>query len=174
LSAGGVSRQRRRLRTAEPAVSASVPLSNAVRASPFPVAPRPVSWNSTAGPTRGLRIQAFFQRSGLQRNSFRLLCLLLTSALRSGRLATASVSNPRQQHRSPEVRSTAFAARPPDLPPRSLMTMDFAIACPLVRPGRPLIRFLSIGPRLCSTLPSDPTSRRRPCASLTLRRHQAG
>jgi hypothetical protein len=137
LSAGGVSRQRRRLRTAEPAVSASVPLSNAVRASPFPVAPRPVSWNSTAGPTRGLRIQAFFQRSGLQRNSFRLLCLLLTSALRSGRLATASVSNPRQQHRSPEVRSTAFAARPPDLPPRSLMTMDFAIACPLVRPGRP-------------------------------------
>src|SRR5882724_4137699 len=41
------------------------------------------------------------------------------------------------QHRSPEVRPTAFAARPPDLPPRSLMTMDFAISCSLVRPGRP-------------------------------------
>jgi hypothetical protein len=41
------------------------------------------------------------------------------------------------QHRSPEVRSTAFTARPPDLPPRSLMTADFAIHCSLVRPGRP-------------------------------------
>ena len=41
------------------------------------------------------------------------------------------------QHRSPEVRPTAFAARPPDLPPRSLMTMDFANSCSLVRPGRP-------------------------------------
>ena len=35
-----------------------------------------------------------FQRSGLQRNSFRLLCPLLTSALRSGRLATTSVPLP--------------------------------------------------------------------------------
>jgi hypothetical protein len=41
------------------------------------------------------------------------------------------------QRRPPEVRSTAFAARPPDLPPRPLMTMDFAITCSLVRPGRP-------------------------------------
>src|SRR5207247_6480922 len=40
------------------------------------------------------------------------------------------------QRRSPEVRSTAFPARPPDLPPRSLMTVDFAITCSLVRPGR--------------------------------------
>src|SRR5436190_14032455 len=38
---------------------------------------------------------------------------------------------------TPEVRSTAFPARPPDLPPRSLMTVDFAITCSLVRPGRP-------------------------------------
>ena len=36
------------------------------------------------------------------------------------------------------------------------------------------VRFLSIRPRLCSTLPSDPASRRRPCASLILRHHQAG
>jgi hypothetical protein len=41
------------------------------------------------------------------------------------------------QHRPPEVRSAAFTARPPDLPPRSLMTVDFAISCSLVRPGRP-------------------------------------
>ncbi len=41
------------------------------------------------------------------------------------------------QRRSPEVRSTAFAARPPDLPSRPLMTLDFAISCSLVRPGRP-------------------------------------
>lgn len=41
------------------------------------------------------------------------------------------------QRRPPEVRPTAFAARPPDLPPRPLMTLDFAITCPLVRPGRP-------------------------------------
>src|SRR5712691_490678 len=78
------------------------------------------------------------------------------------------------QHRSPEVRSAAFIARPSDLPPRSLIVVDFAIGCSLVRPGRPLIRFLSIGPRFCSTLLSDPTSRRRPCASLILRHYQAG
>src|SRR5215471_5763635 len=41
------------------------------------------------------------------------------------------------QRRPPEVRPTAFAARPPDLPPRPLMTVDFAIICSLVRPGRP-------------------------------------
>jgi hypothetical protein len=41
------------------------------------------------------------------------------------------------QRRPPEVRPTAFAARPSDLPPRSLMTMDFATACSLVRSGRP-------------------------------------
>jgi hypothetical protein len=41
------------------------------------------------------------------------------------------------QHRSPEVRPTAFTARPPDLPPRPSMTVDFAITCSLVRPGRP-------------------------------------
>ncbi|MGY3288890.1 hypothetical protein ACVWWP_001957 [Bradyrhizobium sp. LM3.6] len=41
------------------------------------------------------------------------------------------------QHRPPEVRPTAFTAPPPNLPPRSLMTVDFAISCSLVRPGRP-------------------------------------
>jgi len=41
------------------------------------------------------------------------------------------------QRRSPEVRPAAFAARPPDLPPRPLMTVDFAITFSLVQPGRP-------------------------------------
>src|SRR5436853_2970039 len=77
-------------------------------------------------------------RSGLRRSALRLLCPLLTSALRSGRLTPISVSNPRHRRRSPEVRPTAFTARPPDLPPRSLMAADFAIIGSLVRPGRPL------------------------------------
>src|SRR5258707_15709644 len=41
------------------------------------------------------------------------------------------------RRRPPEVRPTAFAARPSDLPPRPLMAMDFAISSSLVRPGRP-------------------------------------
>src|SRR5947209_20590306 len=52
------------------------------------------------------------------------------------------------------------------------MDMDFAVSRPLVRPGLPRIRFLFVGSRLRSTLPSDPASRRRPCASLTLHLHQ--
>ena len=68
--------------------------------------------------------------------------------------------------RSPAISSAAFDARPPDLPPTSLMDTDFVVSCQLVRRRKPLIRFLCIGPHLCSTLPSDPTSRWRPCASL--------
>ena len=41
------------------------------------------------------------------------------------------------RRRPPEVTSTAFAARPPNLPPRTLIVVDFAIGCSLVRPGRP-------------------------------------
>ena len=74
--------------------------------------------------------------------------------------------------RSPEVSSTAFSAQPPDLQPAPLMDLDFVVLCRLVRRRMPRIRFLSIGSRLCSTLPSDPASRRRPCASLGLHLHQ--
>ncbi len=104
----------------------------------------------------------------------RLLCPLLTSAPRSRPLRYRSVRTFRTRRRPPEVRPTAFIAYPPHLPPRPLMAVDFAIIGSLVPPGRPLIRFLSIGSRLCYTLPSDTASRRRPCASLILRRHQAG
>jgi len=74
--------------------------------------------------------------------------------------------------RSPEVSSTAFGAQSPGLQPVPLMDMDFAVTCPLVRHRMPPTRFLSIGSRLCSTLLSDPVSRRRPCASLWLHLHQ--
>jgi len=86
------------------------------------------------------------------------------------------------QRRSPEVRPTAFTARPPDLPPRSLMAMDFAIACSLVRPGRPRYPVLvhraaallhaSFRPHLAMTPPAFAGA--GSCASLILRRHQAG
>ena len=76
--------------------------------------------------------------------------------------------------RSPEVSSTAFRAQPPDLQPTPLMDMGFAVSGPLARRRMPLIRFLFIGSRFCSTLPSDPASQRRPCASLTLHLHQVG
>jgi hypothetical protein len=36
------------------------------------------------------------------------------------------------------------------------MAVDFAIIGSLVRSGRPRIRFLSIGPRLCSTFLQTP------------------
>ena len=62
-------------------------------------------------------------------------------------------------NRSPEISSIAFHAQPSDLPPVSLMNMGFAIIGPLARHRRPRIRFLFIGSRVCSTLPSDPTSR---------------
>src|SRR6185503_7729431 len=54
------------------------------------------------------------------------------------------------------------------------MDMGFAANGPLARRLEPPIRFLFIGPRVCSALPSDPTSRRRPCASLALHLHQVG
>ena len=53
------------------------------------------------------------------------------------------------------------------------MDMDFAVICLLVRHCMPLIRFLYIGSYVCSTLLSDPPSPERPCASLSLRLHQA-
>src|SRR5205823_12114380 len=67
---------------------------------------------------------------------------------------------------------TAFIAHPPDLQFWPLMDMDFATSCPLVRPALPHIRFLFVGSRLCSTLPSDGPSRFRPCALLVLHLHQ--
>ena len=78
----------------------------------------------------------------------------------------------RTRCRSLGVSPTAFIAHPPDLQFWPLMDMDFATSCPLVRPALPHIRFLFVGSRLCSTLPSDGPSRFRPCALLVLHLHQ--
>ena len=75
-------------------------------------------------------------------------------------------------NRPPEVSSTAFRTQPPDLQPAPLMDMGFAVIGQFVRRRMPLIRFLYIGSYVCSTLLSDPASRRRPCASLSLHLHQ--
>ena len=68
------------------------------------------------------------------------------------------------EERSPEVSSTGFSARPPDLQPALLMDRDSANPCSLVQHSMPRICFLPIGPCICSTLPLDPASRRGPCA----------
>ena len=78
----------------------------------------------------------------------------------------------RTNGRSPEVSSAAFRTQPPDLQPVPLMDMDFMGTSPLVRHRMPRIWFLYIGSYVCSTLLSDPASRRRPCASLSLHLHQ--
>jgi hypothetical protein len=68
----------------------------------------------------------------------RLLRPLLTSAMRSEHLAMSSVTSYFVTHsRSPVISSTAFHARPPDLPPVPLIDMGFAICCPLARHRRP-------------------------------------
>ena len=66
-----------------------------------------------------------------------LLCPLLTSAARSMSLAGRSVrAHARTHGRSPEVNSTAFDARPPDLRFAPLMDMGLAVCCPLARHSR--------------------------------------
>ena len=90
---------------------------------------------------------------------------LLTSAARSGG----------SLHLSPDSETLADLLGKFDRLPRTtagsttvpLMDMDFAVNCPLVRHRMPPIRFLFIGSRLCSTLLSDPASRR----ALALRYH---
>ena len=75
-------------------------LASALRAAPaglhpFPPLRRPVSFIfSAAWPVRDFHLQASFQRSGLQRNSFRLLRRLLTSPPRSRALRPAQSGVP--------------------------------------------------------------------------------
>ena len=54
------------------------------------------------------------------------------------------------------------------------MDMGFLVGCPFAPLGMPHIRFLFVGSRFCSTLPSDLLSRGSPCASLNLHLHQVG
>ena len=64
--------------------------------------------------------------------------------------------------RPPAIGLTAFNEQPPNLQPAPLMDADFDVIGQLLRRRMPHIRFLSIGSRLCSTLPSEPASRPRP------------
>ena len=96
------------------------------------------------------------------RRSARRLCPLLTSAHHSGRLAASFVQNTGLVCRPPEVSSTAFDTCPPDIPANALTDKDFAFLRTLVRVDLPRIRFLFVGPCLCTTLPSDLASRRAP------------
>ena len=123
--------------TVEPVATASVLLSGASGLQPFPLPQKPVSWSfgGMAGPRSPCP-------SVLP--SFRPSAELVPPTMPSADFC-AAVRPPcddlspdlRTQHRSFEVRSTAFAARPPNLPPRPLMVVDFAIGFLLVRPGRP-------------------------------------
>src|ERR1019366_3359995 len=102
-----------------------------------------------------------------------LICPLLTYAPWSGRLSTTSVAEATRS-RSPGVSSTVFCAQPPDLRFASLMDMDFAVSCPLVRRSR------LVSDSCPSTRTFDPCFFRTPprggspCTSLGLHLHQVG
>ena len=80
----------------------------------------------------------------------------------------------RTRRRSPGVSSVAFRAQLPNLRFAPLMDLDFAISSPLVRRLRLISGFCSstrtFAPRFLQTPPRGGS----PCASLTLRLHQAG
>jgi hypothetical protein len=67
----------------------------------------------------------------------RLLCPLLTSAPRSENLSVPPAPGGARR-RSPEVRSTAFDAQPPNLRCAPLVDTGFAVVGPLARRGAPL------------------------------------
>ena len=73
-------------------------------------------------------VRAFGRWSGL-------LCRLLTSAPRSDDFAVAPV--PKDTTQISWGKPSAFLALPPDLQPRALMDMDFALRCSLVRSRLP-------------------------------------
>jgi hypothetical protein len=99
-------------------------------------------------------------------------CRLLTSAERSGKIPPPSVlcqDTPQlsrgQLSDLPCIDAGCIKSAPP---------VDGGLYGRVpTRPERttPHIRFVSLAPHVRSTLPSDPASRRRPCASLVLRLH---
>lgn len=74
----------------------------------------------------------------------------------------------------PRITPAALAARPPALPPRPLMTMDFAVLWPAVRPARPRYPVLVHHAATLLHASFRPHLTISPCAPLILRRHQAG
>jgi hypothetical protein len=97
---------------------------------------------------------------------------LLTSAGRSGRISPPSVLCQDTPQISRGKRSYLLCIDAGFI--KYAPTVDGGLCgCVPTRPERttPHIRFVSLAPHIRSTLPSDPASRRRPCASLVLRLH---
>jgi hypothetical protein len=115
-------------------VLASAPSDSTVRASPFRAAPKASDLDFQ--PPWGHEVPTPKRLSSVP--SARLVSPTTPSADFCAAVGLPYDDITGTQHRPPEVRPTAFTARPPDLPPRPLMTLDFAIMCSLVRPDRPL------------------------------------
>jgi hypothetical protein len=118
------------------------------------------------------QLTTLVHRSGLQHALACLLCRLLTSAGRSGRIAPPSVLYEDTPQISRGKRSYLLCIDAGLI--KYAPTVDGGLCgCVPTRPERttPQIRFVSLAPHIRSTLPSDPASRRRPCASLVLRLH---
>jgi hypothetical protein len=93
-----------------------------------------------------------------------LIWLLLTSRSDTRRCPF------RHKARSPQVGVSTFPASPPDLRASPHDHQSFAILSSLALGlTTPHIRFLFVGSRVRSTLPSDGPSRFRPCVSLQFR-----
>gem|GEM_PF-5917940 len=104
-----------------------------------------------------------------------LLRALLTSRRRSvGLTAHPAPTRVGTPSRPPQISHTPFLARSPTLRSRALISMDFAVFCPLFLPSRLSSRFLFIDPRFCSTLLSDSRLAAVPLRFTTLRPDQAG
>jgi hypothetical protein len=122
--------------------------------------------------TAPLQAATPLDRSGLQHARACLRCPLLTAAGRSGRIPPPSVlgQDTRQISRGQLSYRRCIDAGCIKHSP----IVDGGLCCGVpARPGctTPRIRFVSLAPHLRSTLPSDPTSRCRPGASLVLRLH---
>jgi hypothetical protein len=157
-----------------PAVVLSTLPSDALGASPLPSSSKASScWIFCRFLTPSRSPYSPPCRSGLQVNDPTMPFADFWQALRDPHESLSPILG--TPARPPGVSSTAFSAQPPDLQPEPLMDMGLSVICPLARLGMPIIRFLSVGSRLCSTLLSDTLSRDRcPCASLCLHLHQVG
>ena len=141
----------------------------AARSSQRPSIARPLAGCPLAAPPQATTP---LYRSGLQPATACLLCPLLTSAGRSGRIPPPSVLCQDTPQISRGKRSylpcidAGFIKHSPHV--------DGGLCgCVPARPDctTPRIRFVSFALHVRSTLPSDAPSRERPCASLVLRLH---
>ena len=122
----------------EPAAPASVPSSNAVRASPFPVTPKARQLDFRPhGRSEVSTFERSCHRSGLRRSALRLLCPLLTSAPRSTLLTDRSVSDAGDTSRISRGKIDRLRRTPAGFTTPVLDDPGLRDNCSLVRPGRP-------------------------------------